>query len=275
MPAHSQTSSLRSRVVPCVSCTTAARVEVSRLIERRLADVREADDRDRAEQQVVVALRSRRSLRRRRSRSRGVPIGAPVGGTSSRGRPRACTPASQSKSTRMRRSISSERLLVAAAALRQALEQDRLADGDRARREVAELPELRAVDRDRHDRHALLDRDHRRAGLRLARARRCRWRVPSTKMPSARPSRTASRISRTASRSDSPRRTASVPCQRMSWPSPGTRAPRPSRRSRFRGESAPTSGDVDPGEVVDREHAAALARDPLEAVAAPAREERA
>ena len=30
-PFHSQTSSLRSRVVPCVSCTTAARVAVSRL----------------------------------------------------------------------------------------------------------------------------------------------------------------------------------------------------------------------------------------------------
>src|SRR5436305_2909948 len=31
LPDHSQTSSLRSRVVPCVSCTTAARELVSRL----------------------------------------------------------------------------------------------------------------------------------------------------------------------------------------------------------------------------------------------------
>ena len=48
-----------------------------------------------------------------------------------------------------------------------------------------------------------------------------RCRVPSTKSPTARPSRAACRISRTASRSDSPRRTASVPCLRITQPSPG------------------------------------------------------
>ena len=39
----------------------------------------------------------------------------------------------------------------------------------------------------------------------------------------------------------------------------------------FRGDCAPDEGDVDPREVVDREHAAALARDPVEPVARGAR----
>ena len=88
LPFHSQTSSLRSRVVPCVSCTTAARVAVSRLIERRLADVREADDRDRAD------------------RASSARVVGHSGGVTPFGRPCAWTSASQSKSTWMRRSIS-------------------------------------------------------------------------------------------------------------------------------------------------------------------------
>ncbi len=79
-------SSLRSRVVPCVSCTTACRVDGQPVDERRLADVREADDRDRA----VRALGRCCSQRRRRSG----------------GRPCAWTSASQSKRTLIRRSIS-------------------------------------------------------------------------------------------------------------------------------------------------------------------------
>ena len=99
-----------------------------------------------------VGPRARRSARRRRYLAVG--------------RPCACRPASQSKSTLMRRSISTRRLPVALAALRQPLEAQRLAECDRARREVAELPELRAVDRDRDDGHVLLHRHHRRARLR-------------------------------------------------------------------------------------------------------------
>src|SRR5205085_1102209 len=47
------------------------------------------------------------------------------------------------------------------AAARKAVEAHRLAPRDRCRREVAELPVLRAVDRPAHDGHVLLDRDHR------------------------------------------------------------------------------------------------------------------
>src|SRR4051794_18106949 len=61
------------------------------------------------------------------------------------------------------------RFLVALAAARQPFEAHGLAERDRARREVADLPELRAVDGDRDYRHVLLQRDHRRAGLRLTR----------------------------------------------------------------------------------------------------------
>ena len=51
-PAHSQTTSLRSRVTPGVSWTTACRDAGQPVDERRLADVREADDRDGAEELV-------------------------------------------------------------------------------------------------------------------------------------------------------------------------------------------------------------------------------
>ena len=58
MPVHSQTSSLRSRVTPGVSWTTAARADEA-VDERRLADVRKADDRDRAGEVFTIALRGR------------------------------------------------------------------------------------------------------------------------------------------------------------------------------------------------------------------------
>ena len=121
-PAHSQTSSLRSRVVPLVSWTTAARLEVSRLISVDLPTFGIADDRDRPEQVVLDLL--------------GVFDVAHSGGVSPRGRPRACTSASQSKRTLRRRSISRLALLVALPAPRHALEPERLADRDRAGREV-------------------------------------------------------------------------------------------------------------------------------------------
>ena len=69
------------------------------------------------------------------------------------------------------------------------------------------------------------------------------WRVPSTKRPSARPSRTTSRIRRTASRSDSPRRTAIVPKLRISWPRPGIRwASTFATKWIDRGDSKPNTG---------------------------------
>src|SRR5581483_7378224 len=62
------------------------------------------------------------------------------------------------------------RLLVALASLREAVELQRLAERDGARREVPDAPVLRAVDGDRDDRHVLLQGDHRRSGLRDARS---------------------------------------------------------------------------------------------------------
>ena len=136
-PFHSQTSSLRSRVVPCVSCTTAWRGRGQPVHERRLADVREPDDRHGAFELDGGAAHSggvdagRTALRVDVREPVEEHVDAPLdlGG----------------------------RLLVAAAALRQPFEAHRLAERDRARGEVAEPPELRAVDRDRDDRHVLLD----------------------------------------------------------------------------------------------------------------------
>src|SRR5581483_3887509 len=65
------------------------------------------------------------------------------------------------------------RLAVALRSPGKPLEAHRLAPGDRRRREVAELPLERAVDRAAEERYVLLQSDHRRARLhrsRLARA---------------------------------------------------------------------------------------------------------
>src|SRR5215218_10053521 len=60
-------------------------------------------------------------------------------------------------------------LPVALAALRQAVEPERLPPCDRDGVVVARLPLVRAVDRSGDDRDPLLQRDHRRTGLNLAR----------------------------------------------------------------------------------------------------------
>ena len=248
LPAHSQTSSLRSRVVPLVSWTTAARVAVSRLISVDLPTFGKPTI-------ATVPSRSTRSS----SSPRAVGRSQRWAPSPRAGRARARS-ASQSKRTLQPPLDLGARLLVALAALRA---------GPRSRngsptaiehgREVAELPELRAVDGDRHDRHVLLDRDHRRARLDVpghaaaaAASPRRRRRSPGRRAAS-------SRIRRTASRSDSPRRTAMIPCQSRNAPKPGHVA-----RLDLRDEvdvaaatAQPTQRDVDPGEVVDREHAAA------------------
>src|SRR5437867_3059171 len=56
-------------------------------------------------------------------------------------------------------------LAVGLAALRDALEVHRRSPRDRDRSALAQVPALGSVDRGRHDRHALLQRDHRRSGL--------------------------------------------------------------------------------------------------------------
>ena len=111
--------------------------------ERRLADVREADDRDGPDQRraVVAAVLGRRALSR------------------------ACSTSHSPKPSRFPLDLRPRGYLVAS----QVADPPRLAPGDRARVEVAELPVLRAVDRAADDRHVLLHRDHRGAGLHLAR----------------------------------------------------------------------------------------------------------
>ena len=123
------------------------------------------------------------------------------------------------------------------------------------------LPGLRAVDRDRDDRHVLLDARPSPRRAAPCRGRRRRWRVPSTNSPSALPSATIRRIVRTASRSDSPRRT-------------GEAAERADERAEARDavgldlrhvvEDARARGaehdGVEPAEMVRRDHDAALAR---------------
>ena len=200
MPAHSQTSSLRSRVMPAVSWTTAARVAVSRLTSVDLPTLGKP---------TIATVPSRSSG----LGARGcVSLVGHGGGASPRPalRVHVGEPVEEhaEPSLDLRRSppCSPRRLAEGPRA-------ERLAERDRARREVAELPELRAVDR------------------RPARPGTCSWIAtiaapgcasPGSPAPAAslrrrrrarRPRATVWRISRTASRSDSPRRTEIVPCR--------------------------------------------------------------
>ena len=165
--------------------------------ERRLADVREADDGDRAEQLVGAHGGAWR-------RRPAVLVQAPE-------------PAPEPVDLLLdqRRALS-----VALARAGDALEPHRLAPGDRDRMEVARAARTgcRRSPPARPERPPGARPSPRRASLRPAYRFFCR--VPSTKRPSALPSRTISRIARTASRSDSPRRTERAPNARISWPSP-------------------------------------------------------
>ena len=139
--------------------------------ERGLADVREADDGHGPQQGsghpalegTVARCGGTASADRARASRRGSARGA----GSRPGSPRSP--------------------LVAAPVARELVEAHGLAEGDRHRRAVP-LPVLGAVDRGRHDRDVLLDRDHSRARL-PSRAPRSFWRVPSTKRPIGWPSR--------------------------------------------------------------------------------------
>ena len=105
-------------------------------------------------------------------------------------------------------------------------------------------------------------------------ARRSAAASPRRRDPSASPSRTTSRIRRTASRSDSPRRTENVPKLRMSWPRPGMRcASTFAMKWIVRGARGAERGRIDPVEVVEGEHDAALPRHALDAVDAQRHEE--
>ncbi len=101
LPVHSQTSSFRSRVTPDISCTTAALRLGEPVEERRLADVREADDRHRSEQR-------RRRRRAGRSLDSGCSRLAHLGGSALRGRPASCRSHSHVQSRYSSASISSD-----------------------------------------------------------------------------------------------------------------------------------------------------------------------
>ena len=110
LPAHSQTSSLRSRVVPCRLVHDRRARRGQPVDERRLADVREADDRDRPDQRRLAA---------RRAGLGSCPVIA-RSATSPRGRPRACTLGEPVEEHADPALDLGGRLLVAAAALRAA-----------------------------------------------------------------------------------------------------------------------------------------------------------
>ena len=191
--------------------------------ERRLADVREADDRDRALQ-----------LDRRAAHTGGVACARAAPGMD------VGEPVEEHVDAAL---DLGGRLLVAAAALRQAVEAHRLAEGDRARREVAELPELRPVDGDRDDGHVLLHRDHRRAGLRRARPSELLARALDEQADDAPVARRLPHLPHgVAVGLAAADRDRAVPADEPAEPREAER-PRPSRRSStLRGESAPTIG---------------------------------
>ena len=177
-PFQSARSSLRSRVTPGVSCTTAARVWVSRLTSVDLPTFGKPTI------ATVPALLT--------------GVGGLVGhGRDARrdGVARAAEPRGRRRASRQSRRISAceqrRRLLVAAPALREPVERHRLAPGDRHRLEVAGAASTPACRGSRPGRSA------RPPGARPSRRPAAtwpgtpeRWRVPSTKSPSACPSAT-------------------------------------------------------------------------------------
>ena len=232
-PFHSAISSLRSRVVPWVSCTTAWRVEVSRLISVDLPTLGKPTI-------ATVPCSSIGSTRRQALLLTGSVLVIP-----------AAHPVRASLRVHLGEPVEEHvdppldldrRLLVALAALRQALETQRLAERDRERREVADLPELGAVDRDRDHGHVLLNRNHRRARLRGARAGRRVARALDEEADGA----TVTRRLRAsgARRRGRTRRAAPRSCHAsQERPRPGKlTASALATKSMLRGETTPTSG---------------------------------
>src|SRR5262249_9543242 len=163
------------------------------------------------------------------------------------------------------------RLLVALAALRQALKAQRLPEGDRARGEVAELPVLRAVDGDPDRRAVLRERDHRGARLRRAGPAGFLPRALDEEPNDVALARSLSHLAdRDAVRLAAPDEDRAVPMQEP--------ADRCELRHLGLGHELDVAGrqraderDVDPVEVVDRVAEAAGARDAVAAVRPGAR----
>ena len=204
VPLHSQSSSLRSRVTPGVSCTTAARDSVSRLTSVDLPTFGKP----------TIATGVRASVHR---------SGRHAGGVAPRGRPSSCMldePVPERAGSRPARSPTPRGSRARPSAGRRSASarptRSRPGGSCRASRSAEPCTATRTTGLPPAARPS-----PRPAAPRPGRP--ARWRVPSTKSPSAWPSRTICRIVRTASRSDSPRRTEKVPKQRISWPRPGTR----------------------------------------------------
>ena len=253
-------SSLRSRVTPGVSWTTAARESGQPVDERRLADVREADDRDacRAALPASVSPRSRSrstaSPHRARARRESRPWAARA-----RARRRGTPTGAGSRPGSRRTPRGSPSPFV-----RQAVEVERLAPGDRHRVEVAEPPELACRGSPPATTGTLSWSATIAAPGFTSPGTPLRCRVPSTKRPSACPRRP-------------PRASAAPPRGRTRRAAPrtcrtrGSAVPRPGMpvqldlRHVVDGARAGGAerGRVEPGKWLQREHDAALARDAL------------
>ena len=203
--------------------------------ERGLADVREADDRDRAERA------------RSRSRRRGA-----------RRPPSSCCSTSQSPEA-MDLCLDERRRLAVALARRGSPSNASAAPGDRDRVRSSRLPRTAC-------RGSPPGRPARPPGARPSPRPACASPGNAGLLPRAldeepeRESRRgrSARIARTASRSDSPRRTESVPKARISWPRPGVAMTR-LRQEVDRARAARAERRrIEPGEVVHREHDPAL-----------------
>src|SRR5579859_6260279 len=214
-PVHSQTSSFRSRVTPGISCTTAARVSVSRLTSvdlptfgkptiatapssgggggagsspasgssgsltggpwgagERVEGVwgnREVPPHEQNEGGNVGETwfpPRERAEGERRSRGKRGGRGVLAAGRNRVARPTRLVQVAQPGPEAVQLVLDLLRgLAVSLAASRQAVEAHRLAKRDGDRREVAELPGLRAVDRSADHGDVLLQGDHRCAGL--------------------------------------------------------------------------------------------------------------
>src|SRR5438876_7532481 len=173
LPDHSHTSSLRSRVVPLVSWTTAARELVSRLTSVDLPTFGNPTIATVPIRGALTALAFGAPMSRQVERlpqvsnqTRRVACRSYRWGLAARAAPRVHVgePAEEDVDAAL---DLRGRLLVATPALRQPLEQHGLPHRDRAGREVARFPELRPVDGRGDHWHVFLQRDHRRPRLRL------------------------------------------------------------------------------------------------------------
>ena len=241
---------MRSRVTPGVSCTTAARLCVRRLIRVDLPTL--------GKPTIATVPASSRGGSRALPRDRGLAHARtwPTNDglqASSRGHgvraPELVHLDQKLEELSDPRLQQCRRLLVALAAFRQPSKRSGSPTGDRDWVEVARLPGLRAVDGDRNDRTPSCRPTIAAPGW-TSPGTPDRWRVPRRRARARSRRATTLRIIRTASRSDSPRRTGKDAERADQGRDPGHDAPRSSpcsrscaaRRRRGRRDRATRSG---------------------------------